>query len=200
MLRFDIESQRKFSFITMEGNYLTSGDLAMWDTARTSRAGNWYGGYGEGCGYGHYGYHRNGMAATGVGLAAGLGGGALLLAAAGLWGINQASKSRARGNEQTIAAQGKTMELIAATVNREAVRQDGINIDVQQNMRNQAYTTAYGGGANATSNALATAEALAMIQGNNGTGLNSAIGGCNYLRVARVSGSRLCGCDGCGAE
>lgn len=181
----------------MEGNYLTSGDLAMWDTARTSRSGNYYG-EGYGC-YGH-GYHRNGMAATGIGLAAGLGGGALLLAAAGLWGINQASKSRARGNEQTIAAQGKTMELIAATVNREAVRQDGINIDVQQNMRNQAYTTAYGGGANATSNALATAEALAMIQNNNGTGLNSAVGGCNYLRVARVSGSRLCGCDGCGAE
>lgn len=31
----------------MEGsNYITSGDLAMWDTARTSRAGNYYG---EGC-------------------------------------------------------------------------------------------------------------------------------------------------------
>lgn len=183
----------------MEGNYLTSGDLAMWDTARTSRAGNWCGGYGygEGCGYGYHGYHRNGMAATGIGLATGLGGGALLLAAAGLWGINQASKSRARGNEQTIAAQGKTMELIAATVNREATRQDGVNIDVQQTLRSQAYTSAYGGGANASSNALATAEALAIIQNNNG-GLNSAVGGCNYLRVARVSGSRLCGCDTCG--
>lgn len=182
----------------MEGNYLTSGDLAMWDTARTSRAGNWYGGYGD-CGYGHgYGYHRNGMAATGIGLGAGLGGGALLLAIAGIWGVNNASKARARGNEQTITAQGKTMELIAATVNREAVRQDGINIDVQQNMRSQAYTTAYGGGANAQSNALATAEALALLNnGNNSTGLNSAVGGCNYLRVARVSGSRLCGCDTC---
>lgn len=180
----------------MEGNYLTSGDLAMWDTARTSRAGNWNG-YGEGCGYG-YGYHRNhGMAATGIGLAAGLGGGALLLAAAGLWGVNQASKSRARGNEQTIAAQGKTMELIAATVNREAVRQDGINIDVTQSQR--AMANAFGTGGSA--NALATAEALALLNnGNNGTGLNSAVGGCNYLRVARVSGSRLCGCDGCSGE
>ena len=183
----------------MEGNYLTSGDLAMWDTARTSRAGNWCGGYGE-CGYGHgYGYHRNGMAATGIGLAAGLGGGALLLAAAGLWGINQASKSRARGNEQTIAAQGKTMELIAATVNREAVRQDGINIDVTQSQRAMAGAIAQGGSASA--NALATAEALALLNNsNNGTGLNSAVGGCNYLRVARVSGSRLCGCDGCSGE
>ena len=184
----------------MEGNYLTSGDLAMWDTARTSRAGNWYGGYGEGCGYGHYGYHRNGMAATGIGLGAGLGGGALLLAIAGIWGINQASKARARGAENTMAAQSKTMELIAATVNREASRQDGVNIDVQQTLRSQAYTSAYGGGANATSNALAQAEALALLQNNNGTGLNSAVGGCNYLRVARVSGSRLCGCDTCGAE
>ena len=183
----------------MEGNnYLTSGDLAMWDTARTSRAGNWGGCYGEGCGYG-YGYHRNGMAATGIGLAAGLGGGALLLAAAGIWGINQASKSRARGNEQTIAAQGKTMELIAATVNREAVRQDGINIDVTQSQRAMAGALAQGGSASA--NALATAEALALLNNsNNGTGLNSAVGGCNYLRVARVSGSRLCGCDGCSGE
>ena len=197
-LRFDIESQCNFFMRTMEGNnYLTSGDLAMWDTARTSRAGNWCGGYGygEGCGYG---YHRNhGTATTGVALgAAGLGV-AIFGGLAVAYGLNAASKARARGNEQTITAQGKTMELIAATVNREAVRQDGINIDVQQNMRSQAYTTAYGGGANATSNALATAEALAMLQNNNGTGLNSAVGGCNYLRVARVSGSRLCGCDTC---
>ena len=178
----------------MEGNYLTSGDLAMWDTARTSRAGNWYGGYGEGCGYGYHGYHRNGTATTGVALgAAGLGV-AIFGGLAVAYGLNAASKARARGAENTMAAQSKTMELLAATVNREAVRQDGINIDVQQNMRNQAYTTAYGGGANASSNALATAEALAMIQNNNG-GLNSAVGGCNYLRVARVSGSRLCGCD-----
>ena len=183
----------------MEGNYLTSGDLAMWDTARTSRAGNWYGGCGE-CGYGHYGYHRNGMAATGVGLAAGLGGGALLLALAGIWGVNQASKARARGNENAMLQMNKTQEVLAGVISREATRQDGVNIDVQNTLRNQAYTTAYGGGANATSNALAQAEALALLQGNNGTGLNSAVGGCNYLRVARVSGSRLCGCDGCGAE
>ncbi len=183
----------------MEGNYLTSGDLAMWDTARTSRAGNWCGGYGygEGCGYG-YGYHRNhGAATTGVALgAAGLGV-AIFGGLAVAFGLNAASKARARGAENTMAAQNKTMELIAATVNREATRQDGVNIDVQQTLRSQAYTSAYGGGANAQSNAVATAEALALLQQNNGTGLNSAVGGCNYLRVARVSGSRLCGCDTC---
>lgn len=179
----------------MEGNYLTSGDLAMWDTARTSRMGY----YNDGCG--HYGYkQKNGMAATGIGLAAGLGGGALLLGIAGLWGVNQASKSRQHGTEQAMNAQSKTMEVLAATINREAVRQDGINIDVTQTLRNQAYTSAYGGGANATSNALAMAEAMALLNnGSNATGLNSAVGGCNYLRVARVSGSRLCGC-GCGSD
>lgn len=181
----------------MEGNYLTSGDLAMWDTARTSRAGNWNG-YGEGCGY-SYGYHRNhGAATTGVALgAAGLGV-AIFGGLAVAFGLNAASKARARGAENTMAAQNKTMEVLAGVINREATRQDGVNIDVQQTLRSQAYTSAYGGGANASSNALATAEALALLQNNNGTGLNSAVGGCNYLRVARVSGSRLCGCDTCG--
>lgn len=168
----------------------------MWDTARTSRAGNWYGGYGEGCGYG---YHRNhGTATTGVALgAAGLGIAIIGTLAVG-WGVNQASKARARGAENLSNANAETVRMLAATVNREATRQDGVNIDVQQTLRSQAYTSAYGGGANATSSALATAEALALLQnGNNGTGLNSAVGGCNYLRVARVSGSRLCGCDTC---
>ena len=63
----------------MEADYLTSGDLAMWESNR------------------HCYKHRDGMAATGIGLAAGLGGGALLLAAAGIWGINQASKARSEG-------------------------------------------------------------------------------------------------------
>ena len=180
----------------MEGNYLTSGDLAMWDTARTSRAGNYYGD-GYGCGYGH---HGRGMAATGIALgASGLGiavFGGLALA----FGLNAASKARARGAENQANANAKTVELLASVVNREATRQDGVNVDVQQTLRSQAYTSAYGGGANANSNAVATAEALALLQNNNGTGLNSAIGGCNYLRVARVSGSRLCGCDGCNGE
>lgn len=176
----------------MEGNYLTSGDLAMWDTARTSRAGNWCGGYGygEGCGYG---YHRNhGAATTGVALgAAGLGV-AIFGGLAVAFGLNAASKARSRGAENAIAQVNKTQEILAGVIGREAVRQDGVNIDVQQTLRNQAYTSAYGGGANA--NAFANAEALALLQNNNG-GLNSAVGGCNYLRVARVSGSRLCGCD-----
>lgn len=176
----------------MEGNFLTAGDLALMRTEGRS------GYYGEGCGCGcGYGYHRHGMAATGIGLAAGLGGGALLLAAAGIWGVNQASKARARGAENLSNANAETVRMLAATVSREAVRQDGVNVDVQQTLRSQAYTSAYGGGANATSNAFAQAEALALLQNNANNGLNSAVGGCNYLRVARVSGSKLCGCDTC---
>lgn len=173
------------------GDSLTAGDLALIENRR---------GYGDGygCGYGH---HGRGMAATGIALgASGLGiavFGGLALA----FGLNAASKARARGAENQANANAKTVELLAATMNREATRQDGVNIDVQQTLRSQAYTSAYGGGANAASNALATAEAQALLQnGGFGNGLNSAIGGCNYLRVARVSGSRLCGCDGCNGD
>lgn len=78
----------------MEGNgYLTAGDLALIENRR-----GW--GYGhDGCGYG-YPHQRNGMAATGIGLAAGLGGAALLGVIAIGWGVNQASKARARSAEQ----------------------------------------------------------------------------------------------------
>lgn len=174
----------------MENNFITSGDLAMWDTARTSRAGNFYEPYG--C-YGGYNRGCHGTATTGVGLAAGLGGGALLLAIAAAWGVNNASKARARGAENLANANAETVRMLAATVNREAVRQDGINIDVTQTQRSLASAFGTGGSANA----LATAEALALLQNGGNGGLNSAVGGCNYLRVARVSGSRLCGCDTC---
>ena len=53
-------AQQKYK--TMEGNYLTAGDLALIENRR---------GYGYGDGYGHYGCygHGKGMAATGIGLA-----------------------------------------------------------------------------------------------------------------------------------
>ena len=161
----------------MDGNYLTAGDLALIENRR-------------GYDYDHRG--GRGMAATGIGLGAGLGGGALLFALAAAWGLNQASKARSRGAENLIAANAKTMEMLAGVVNREANRNDTINLDVSQTLRN--FAGAAGGASNA--NAFATANALALLQNSN-SGVNSAIGGCNYLRVARVSGSRLCGCDTC---
>lgn len=62
--------------------------------------------------------HRDGMAATGIGLAAGLGSGALLLAAAGIWGINQASKARSEGAS-------KAIDILAQTQLQERVSREG---------------------------------------------------------------------------
>ena len=86
-------------------NYLTSGDLALIE----NRRGNY--GYMDGC-CGGYGYHRrDGMAATGLGLAAGLGGAALISVLALGFGLNQASKARAKGAEQA-------NNLLAANLNQ----------------------------------------------------------------------------------
>ena len=73
-------------------NYLTASDLALIENRRNY-------GYGENCGCGcGYGYrHRDGMAATGIGLAAGLGGAALLGVLAIGWGVNKASEARSNG-------------------------------------------------------------------------------------------------------
>ena len=72
----------------MEGNYLTSGDLALMESRRY---------YGGGDYYGHG--HGKGMAATGIGLAAGVGGGALIGVLALAYGLNNASKARQKAAE-----------------------------------------------------------------------------------------------------
>lgn len=164
----------------MEGNYLTTGDLALYEQ---NRRGYCYDGYG------YHKHQRNslqGASITGVVL----GGAAFVGAMVIGWGVNQASKARSRAAENVAAANAKTVEMLAGVVTREANRNDSINLDVNQTLRN------FAGAAGGSANALATAEALALLQNNN-SGVNSAIGGCNYLRVARVSGSRLCGCDNC---
>ena len=74
----------------MEGNYLTSGDLALMESRRY---------YGGGDYYGHGHGHGKGMAATGIGLAAGLGGGALIGVLALAYGLNNASKARQKAAE-----------------------------------------------------------------------------------------------------
>jgi len=167
----------------MEGNYLTSGDLALIENRR---------GYGYGYGDG-YGYHKGGrgMAATGIGLAAGLGGGALLLAIAGIWGLNQASKARAKGAENLAQANTNYINQIAGFAASERLSRE-----TWQNQHAPTLTQYVDvqTGAGAFAGSSANAAALAAL--SNG-GVNSAVGGCNYLRVARVSGSRLCGCDTC---
>ena len=112
----------------MEGNYLTAGDLAMWDTAHGGRA----------YGYDDCGRRRDGMAATGIGLAAGLGGGALLLALAGIWGANQASKARYKAAENAAAGNAKSIDILAQTQ-----LQDRLSRETWQNNHAPASTSTY---------------------------------------------------------
>lgn len=161
-----------------EMDYMTKGDLALWENRRGY-------GYGE-CGYPmHYGKQRNalqGASITGVVLG---GVGVALAIAIGL-GVNAASKARSRGNERTI-------DKLSDFAMREAERRDRWEdkhspstiqyVDVQT-------------GAGAFSGSAANANALAAAINNN-SGINSAIGGCNFLRVARYSAPQPCGCDTC---
>lgn len=139
------------------GDTLTSGDLAMWDTARTSRAGNYYG---DGCGY----HRRDGMAATGIGLAAGLGGGALLLAVAAAWGINQASKARSAGNAKAIDILAQT-----ALVDRQS-RETWQNTHAPSMTQYVDVRTGAGAFSGAGANAAADALALSALINGNGNG------------------------------
>jgi hypothetical protein len=161
-----------------EMDYMTKGDYAMWETRRGY-------GYGE-CGYPmHYGKQRNalqGASITGVVVA----GAALTAAIAIGLGVNAASKARSRGNERTI-------DKLSDFAMREAERRDRWEdkhtpstiqyVDVQT-------------GAGAFSGSAANANALAAAINNN-SGINSAIGGCNFLRVARFTAPKACNCDSC---
>ena len=154
----------------MEGNYLTSGDLAMWEVRNRN--------YGYPCdGYGHgYGHNRNGMAATGIGLGAGLGGAALIGALVVGWGVNQASKARAKAAEQQAALLDSNLNrmsglLIAENQNREAAMRDERAIRENWQNRHAPSTTQYvdvrtGAGAFAGAGSNAWAQAEAQILGN----------------------------------
>ena len=172
----------------MEGNCLTSGDLALFSEAK---------GHGLGC-YGGYDHrlYRDATATTGVGLAAGLGGGALLLAIAAAWGVNQASKSRLKAAENACNGNSKAIDLLAQThLAERQSRETWQNQHAPTMTQYVDVTTNAGAGAAANANALSLAQALAIAQNN--TGINSAIGGCNFLRVARYSAPQACPCDNC---
>ena len=149
-------------FCYMEGNYLTAGELALIDQNRGYS-------YDGGCGYGH---HRGayGAATTGIGLAAGLGGGALLLAIAAAWGVNQASKARSRAAENMANANTNYInQLTAFTL---AERQSRENWQVANSPTLRQYVDVQtgagafaGAGSNSQSSALAQAEATILTQG-----------------------------------
>ena len=155
-------------------DFLTSGDLALYE----QRKYGYEGGYAH-----HYDKKRaSGTAITAVAIAGAAAAAVVAVAAT----MNATSKARSRGNERAIdiLAQG----IVQERQSREAW-QDKHSPSTIQYVDVQTGAGAFSG-STANANALATALAL-----NNQTGLNSAIGGCNFLRVARYSAPQQCGCD-----
>ena len=140
-------------------NYLTSGDLALIE----NRRGNY--GYMDGC-CGGYGYHRrDGMAATGIGLAAGLGGAALIGVFALGFGLNQASKARAEGSMQANSLLTNNLNQLSALVLAERTSREGWQNYHAPSMTQYVNTAANAGaGAGAFSNA--QSAALAQAEAN----------------------------------
>lgn len=161
----------------MEGNYLTAGDLALYEQRRYPY------GYDHG---GNYGYHdrkrTSGTAITAVAIAGGAAAAVVAVAAF----MNATSKARSKGNERAI-------DILAQQALVE--RQSRENWQDKHSPSTVQYVDVQTG-AGAFSGSNANAAALAAAINNNG--LNSAIGGCNFLRVARYSAPQPCGCDTCG--
>lgn len=143
-------------------------------------------GRGYGRGYDCYGY-RHGAATTGIGLAAGLGGGALLLAVAGIWGMNQASKARSKGNADAISILANN-----ALADRQS-RENWQNYHAPTMTQYVDVRTGAAAGAGSTANALATAEALSLLA--NGAGRSGQV--CPQP-VALYQPAMPCSCNTCG--
>lgn len=171
-------------------NYLTSGDLALIE----NRRGNY--GYMDGC-CGGYGYHRrDGMAATGIGLAAGLGGAALIGVAAVAFGLNQASKARAEGAMQANTLLTNNLNQLSALALAERTSREG-----WQNMHQPTmvqYTNAVsssGAGANALTAALANSQSSALAQAEANLLTNALMGNTSCAqKVSLYSAPMPCGC------
>ena len=138
-------------------NYLTSGDLALIE----NRRGNY--GYMDGC-CGGYGYHRrDGMAATGIGLAAGLGGAALIGVFALGFGLNQASKARAEGAMQANSLLTNNLNQLSALALAERTSREGWQNCHAPSMT-QYVNTAANAGAGAGAGAFSNAQSSALAQ------------------------------------
>ena len=150
-------------------DFLTAGDLALHEVRR---------GYnGDG-----YGYHNRNRGWGGIITAVALGGAAAAAVVAVGAGLNAVSKARSKGNARAI-------DMLAQMQLQERVtRETWQNLHAPSTVQYVDVQT----GAGAFSNANAAAAALAY---QNQTGLNSAIGGCNFLRVARYSSPKPCDCD-----
>lgn len=181
----------------MEGNYLTAGELALIDQRR-------------GYGYGHDGYcdygHRkmsNG-AATGIALGAGLGGAALIGVFLAAWGLNNASKARAKGAENAInlvnsnLAQLTNLQM-AETQNRQAaLAAERVSRESWQNYHAPTTTQYVDVRSGAFAGAGSTSSALAQAEANL---LSNALLGRTQMCPQEVTlvSQRNCGCP-CGCN
>ena len=166
----------------MEGNYLTAGELALMEQRR--------GHDGYDCGSRRSPY---GVATTGVGLAAGLGGGALLFGIAAALFLNQASKARSKAATDLANANmnyiNQMSALMLAEKQSRETWQNANSPTIRQYVDVQAGALA---GAGANSNAFSQAEA-ALVTG----ALTGQYARCPQ-EVTLVS-KRNCGCPGgCG--
>ena len=146
---------------------------------------------GFGRGYDDSGCRRHGAATTGIGLAAGLGGGALLLALAGLWGVNQASKARQKAAEAAAAGNKSAIDILTSQTLVERQSRETWQNNHAPTI-SQYVDVRAGAGAGAGANALATAEALSIIANS---GRNGQV--CPQP-VALYQPAMPCSCNTCG--
>lgn len=170
-------------------NYLTAGDLALIENRRNY-------GYGENCGCGcGYGYrHRDGMAATGIGLAAGLGGAALLGVLAIGWGVNKASEARSNAAMQANTLLTNNLNQLSALALAERTSRESWQNYHAPSMTQYVTATA-NAGAGAGAGALSTAQSSALAQAEANL-LSSALLG-DVGRCARevtLVSKQNCGC------
>lgn len=128
------------------------------------------------------------------GTALGFGVGALALGIAGLWGVNAASKARSRSAELTAAANSDAIKALAAIVGQERSSRENWQ-GANQPTISQTLSLQNNPSLQSTVQNIVTAMAAAQATSNN-TGINSAVGSENFLRVQHYSAPQPCGC-GC---
>lgn len=151
------------------------------------------------------GNRYRGMSATGLGIAIG----ALALGAAGLWGVNAASKARSRAAESLASANQLALQQAIANgqeANRTLATLIGTERASRENWQSanqpsitQTLELQNNPSLQSTVQDIVSAMASAAATATANNGINSAVGGENYLRAMLYSAPQPCPCPGsCG--